>query len=88
MVESRVRSLAEAPATALLVKILLWPGILGTALLVIAMWYFWFAFDQSNWMKKALWFVVLFLSFLVGPAFYYIFVYRRNVALAVEAEQR
>lgn len=34
MVETGVGSLADFPAAALLVKVLLWPGILGTALLV------------------------------------------------------
>lgn len=68
MVESGVASLAASPSAALLVKGLLWPGIIGTALLSIAMWYFWFTFDQSHWMKKALWFVVLFMGNCVGTS--------------------
>lgn len=81
MVESGVASLAASPAAALLVKGLLWPGIIGTALLSIAMWYFWFTFDQSHWRKKALWFAVLFLGIALGPALYYVFAYRGNAAL-------
>jgi hypothetical protein len=81
MVESGVASLVPFPAAAQLVRALLWPGIAGTALLSIAMWYFWFTFDQSRWMKKALWFVILGLGFALGPAIYYIFIYRRNAAL-------
>jgi hypothetical protein len=78
---SGLASLAEFPGTAWMVKILLFPGVLGTALLVVAMWYFWFTFDQSHWIKKTLWFAVLFPGFLVGPALYHFFSYRRNAAL-------
>jgi len=42
------------------------------------MWYFWFTFDDSSWLKKAIWFLPLCLLVPVGPAFYYFFVYRRN----------
>jgi hypothetical protein len=52
------------------------------------MWYFWFTFDQSHWIKKTLWFVVLFLGFAVGPALYYILSYRGNAALETEAGRR
>ena len=81
LAESSVSSLNESPAAVLLVKILLWPGVLGTGLLAVAMWYFWFTFDQSHWMKKACWFVVLFLGLTLGPMLYYFFAYRRNPAL-------
>jgi hypothetical protein len=76
---SGVRSFASFPAAALLLRVLLLPGIAGTAMLSIAMWYFWFGFDNSGWLKKAIWFVPLFLFIPIGPAFYYFFVYRRNV---------
>jgi hypothetical protein len=80
-----VSSDVPSPAATLLVRVLLWPGILGKAVLVVAMWYFWFNFDQSHWIKKALWFVILFLGFVVGPALYYFFSYRRNEALKDQA---
>jgi hypothetical protein len=73
-----VRSLAAFPVAAFVIQVLLWPGIAGAALLSIAMWYFWFGFDNSGWLKKAIWFVPLYLFILIGPAFYYFFVYRRN----------
>jgi len=75
-------SLERSPDAALLVRILLWPGVLGTALLCVAMWYFWFSFDDSGWLKKALWFVPLYLFLPLGPALYYFFVYRRNPEVA------
>jgi hypothetical protein len=75
-------SLDAFPAAALVVRILLWPGILGTALLSIAMWYFWFGFDNSGWISKAIWFVPLYVFLAIGPAFYYFFVYRRNAEVA------
>jgi hypothetical protein len=65
----------------LLVKAVLWPCIVGTAILWVAMWYFWFTFDRSGWVKRALWFAVMCLGFALGPPLYYIFGYRRNSAL-------
>jgi len=81
MSESDVESFAGFASTALLVKSLLWPGVLGTAVLAVAMWYFWYSIDQSSWAKKALWFFVLFLGFMLGPMLYYFFAYRRHPAL-------
>ena len=67
-----------SPAALLLIKILLWPGVVGTALLCIAMWYFWFNYDDSTWWRKAAWFFFLYLLIPVGPILYYFFVYRRS----------
>ncbi|HVO79479.1 MAG TPA: hypothetical protein VMT28_02045 [Terriglobales bacterium] len=78
MTLSGVASLEASPGAALLARMFLWPGILGTGLLTIAMWYFWFSFDNSGWLQKALWFVPLYLFIPVGPALYYFLVYRRN----------
>ena len=75
---SGVPSLAASPNAALVARVILWPAILGTALLTIAMWYFWFSFDNSGWLRKALWFLPLYFLLGVGPALYYFFVYRRN----------
>ena len=66
------------PRHAMTLKILFMPGILGTALLAVAMWYFWFTFDQSHWMKKALWFVGLYPGIMFVPALYHFLVYRRQ----------
>ena len=60
------------------VRLLLWPGLIGTALLSVAMWYFWLGFDNSGWLKKAIWIVPLYFLLPFGPAFYYFFVYCRN----------
>ena len=35
-----------------IVRLLLWPGLIGTALLSVAMWYFWLGFDNSGWLKR------------------------------------
>jgi hypothetical protein len=82
MAESGVWSLEGFPGTVLLVKLLLWPGIVGTAILAVAMWYFWFTFDESTWRKKAFWFLILFLGLALGPVLYYFFAYRNNPVLA------
>src|ERR1700756_3939500 len=81
MAESDVALLTNFPTAALLVKTLAWPGIVGTAVLAVAMWYFWYSVDQSNWTKKSLWFLVLFLGLMLGPLLYYFFGYRRHPAL-------
>jgi hypothetical protein len=74
---------AEGIATAgLMVRLLLWPGLVGTALLSVAMWYFWIGFDDSGWLKKAMWFIPLYFLLPFGPALYYFFVYCRNGEVA------
>ena len=74
------------PPAASLVRTLLYPEILGTALLWIAMWYFWLSFDRSNHLKRAIWFVVLFLLAPFGSALYYFVVYRRSVSVRAEGQ--
>jgi hypothetical protein len=69
-------------AAGFIVRLLLWPGLIGTALLSVAMWYFWLDFDNSGWLKKAIWFLPLYFLLPFGPAFYYFFVYRRNNEVA------
>lgn len=54
-----VRSATLSPYAALVLRILLYPEIVGTALLWVAMLYFWFGFDHSHFLKKALWFLCL-----------------------------
>jgi hypothetical protein len=61
-----------------LVRALLFPEIAGSAMLWVAMWYFWFSFDRSHYLKKAIWFALLF--FLAGTVPYYFVVYRRFVS--------
>jgi lysylphosphatidylglycerol synthetase-like protein (DUF2156 family) len=73
-------SVAASPLAVMIVKSLLWPGIVGTGLLSVAMWYFWFSFDRFRWMRRASWFLVLFWGITIGPALYYFFVYRNNEA--------
>src|SRR5437764_6521520 len=63
-----------------LVKILLFPEILGSALLWVAMWYFWFGFDRAHYLKKAISFLLLFFLVPFGTLFYYFVTYRRRVA--------
>lgn len=86
MLESGVASLVDSPASLLLVKVLMWPGILGAALLLVAMWYFWFSYDPSNWLKKAFWFGILFVGNPLGAVLYYFVVYRRSPILDGRAQ--
>ncbi len=65
-----------------MMRFLFFPEILGAALLWVAMWYFWFAFDQSHYLKKALSFFLLFFLAPFGTLFYYFVTYRRRVTAA------
>ena len=78
---SGATSLAVSSISLLAVKLLLWPGILGTGILTVAMWYFWFTFDDSHWLRKSFWFLPLYCLIALGPAFYYFCVYRRSRAI-------
>ena len=81
------RSATLSPDAALVLRILLYPEIVGTALLWVAMLYFWFGFDHSHFLKKALWFLgLMFVSPLATP-FYYFLVYRRHALRAAAAQQ-
>jgi hypothetical protein len=78
-------ALSAAGATSLnsgarsVVRFLLFPEIIGVALLWIAMWYFWFGFDRTHYLKRLLSFVLLFFLPSIGALFYYFFAYRRIV---------
>ena len=61
------------------VRFLLFPEILAAAVLWVAMWYFWFGFDRSHYVKRALSFVLLFFFGPLGTLFYYFVTYRRRV---------
>jgi hypothetical protein len=75
---SGVRSLSAFPQVLSIARSLLLPGVLGSAALTVAMWYFWFNFDKSSWTRKALWTIPLYFLVPIGPALYYFFVYLRN----------
>jgi hypothetical protein len=75
---SGVSSLSAFPRVLSMARSALLPGVLGSAILSVAMWYFWFNFDRSWWGTKALWAVPLYLLVPIGPALYYFFVYLRS----------
>jgi hypothetical protein len=71
------RSSMLSSGSVLALRILFYPEIVGTALLWVAMFYFWFGFDHSHFLKKALWFLALIFISPLGTPSYYFFVYRR-----------
>jgi hypothetical protein len=75
---------ALTPSASPVVRILLFPEIAGEAALWVGMWYFWFGFDRSHYLKKAMWFVSLFFLAPLGTLLYYFFVYRRGVSARVD----
>jgi hypothetical protein len=71
---------ALGPSASPVVRMLLFPEITGEAVLWVGMWYFWFGFDRSHYLKKAVWFVLLFLLVPFGTIFCYFLVYRRGIS--------
>ena len=75
---------ALAPSASIPVRMFLFPEIAGEAVLWVGMWYFWFGFDRSHYLKKAVWFVLLFFLAPFGTIFYYFLVYRRGISAEVD----
>jgi hypothetical protein len=71
------RSLDVDPRLLPMVRLLLFAGVLGTAITIVAMEYFLFGFDNSTPGKKAFWFCAMLLPPL-GPALYCLIVYLRS----------
>jgi hypothetical protein len=82
MAAAGVRALT--PSASPVVRMLLFPEIAGEAVLWVGMWYFWFGFDRSHYLKKTVWFVALFFLAPFGTVFYYFLVYRRAVSAEVD----
>ena len=78
-------AVALNPAAASLVRTLLFPEVIGAAVLWVGMWYFWFSFDRSHYLIKALWFIFLFFLAPLGTVAYYFLVYRRRSAALEES---
>jgi hypothetical protein len=70
---------ALTPSASTIVRMLLFPEIAGEAVLWVGMWYFWFGFDRSHYLRRAMWFVLLFLLPPLGTIFYYFLVFRRSI---------
>jgi hypothetical protein len=56
-------------------------GVLGTAVLLVGMWYFLLNFDEGSLMKKACWGLALWLLAPWAEVFYFFLVYRRSSRL-------
>jgi hypothetical protein len=77
---------ALTPFASTLVRMILFPEIAGEAVLWVGMWYFWFSFDRSHYLKRAVWFLLLFFLAPFGTIFYYFLVYRRGVSPEVDID--
>ncbi|MGA7080704.1 MAG: hypothetical protein WBY61_18515 [Terriglobales bacterium] len=75
--QSVIGSRTLPSATAVVLRLVLIPEVIGSALLWVAMLYFWFNFDCSSWLKRALWFPFIFFFIPLALALYYFFVYRK-----------
>jgi hypothetical protein len=72
------------PGTVLLLRVLLFPEVMGSALLLVGMSYCWFGFDRTRYKKRVLWYFLVSLFTLVTMPTYYFFVYRRLAASETE----
>lgn len=81
MAFSGIESLAAFPPVLRIAVAILLPGVIATAILTVAMWYFWFGFDKSSWIKRAVWFLPLYFLPPVGPVLYCFAVYLRDPQL-------
>ena len=70
-----------------LYRLLFYAGVLATALLVVAMEYFLFGFDQSSSFKKVFWVVLAFLP-PIGSALYCLYGYSRSEILDKPRSER
>jgi hypothetical protein len=64
-------------ATASVLRLVLIPEVVGSAVLWVAMLYFWFNFDRSPWLLRALWFVFLSSFIPLAHVLYHFSVYRK-----------
>jgi hypothetical protein len=62
----------------LAVKLLVFVGVAGTALNMVAMEYFLFVFDTSSIYKKVFWFCAITMVLMLGAALYCFLVYSRS----------
>lgn len=74
-------SLRQSPTAVLLLKLMLFPGILGTAVLWVAMWYYLLLFHPPDSTAKPLWAAALWLLGPVGSLLYFAFHYLRSPLL-------
>ena len=65
------------PVTLLIVRVLLFPEVVGSAVLLVGMSYCWFGFDRARYRNRLLWYVLVSLFTLLTMPIYYFFVYRR-----------
>jgi hypothetical protein len=68
-------------------KLPLFAGVLGAAITMVAMEYFFFGFDNSSALKKIFWFCVLLVPPL-GPPLYCFIVYSRSDVLKATTGER
>jgi hypothetical protein len=61
----------------LILRMVTFVGVLTTAITWVSMLYFWFEFDKSGSVKKAVWFVVLMIAAPACP-FYCLTTYRHS----------
>jgi hypothetical protein len=70
-----------------ILRLPLFAGVLGAAITMVAMEYFFFGFDNSSALKKVFWFCMLLIPPL-GPRLYCFIVYSRSDVLKATLGQR
>ncbi len=80
-------TLVESPALATALWALIFPGVLGTAVLWVAMWYFCLRCHQNNGVGRGIWMIVLWLLGPIGAFVYFLAVYLRSPLVRSRAKQ-
>jgi len=82
-----VAGLSRLPPVSLtVVRVLLFPEVVGSAVLLVGMSYCWFGFDRARHRSRLLWYVLVSLFTLLTMPIYYFFVYRRLASLEPHKE--
>jgi len=69
------------PVSLTVVRVILFPEVVGSAVLLVGMSYCWFGFDRARYRRRLLWYVLVSLFTLITMPVYYFFVYRRLASL-------
>jgi len=76
------------PVSLMVVRVILFPEVVGSAVLLVGMSYCWFGFDRARYRSRLLWYVLVSLFTLITMPAYYFFVYRRLVSEQTNEAQK
>lgn len=81
-------TLESSPVLELILRTLLFPGVLGAAVLWIAMWYFWSRHHSGENTAKVPWAIIIWLLGPIGALLYFKFFYLRSPLVRTAPKQQ